>query len=194
PGAVLYERDVPLLGLSPPGAVDARDRRRDVGRPQVDEERLGRGRLAHDRVEYLGHRVRGGVVDEGRHDGVLQEDALQDERLPALLAPSGQAAPLADVVRARLRRWLSPQPVHGPGPDGLVLVELAEGPCLLAPPRQPVLDPAGRGGLARADHPLDQDQPRRAHRPRLRRAADIRSPAPPGSFTLAGWGEPSARW
>ena len=39
--------------------MDARDRCRDVGRPQVDEERLGRGHLAQDRVEDLGHRVRG---------------------------------------------------------------------------------------------------------------------------------------
>ena len=90
-----------------------------------------------------------------------------------------------------------PQLVHGPGPDGLVLVELAERPRVLAPRRQPVLEPpAGGGALARADRPLRSG------------SAAPRSPAqatpppgppisgrlsPPGSGALVGWGQPSAR-
>ena len=107
----------------------------------------GQRHLVQDRVVEPGHDVRGSVVDEGRHDGVLQEDALQDERLLAAEAPLGQPPPLAGRVHLRLarrdvpgvirrpgrQRGGGPQLVHGPGPDRLVVVELAERPHVFAP-------------------------------------------------------------
>jgi hypothetical protein len=117
---------------------------------------------------------------KARHDGVLQEAAFQDDGLPAAHAPLSQPAPLAGRVHARLVRHAipgmarapggprasCPQLVHGPGPDRVILIEFAERPRVFPPARQPILDPLGCGRLARADHSLDQDQPRCAHRPK----------------------------
>ena len=142
PGAVFHEGGIPRCPRLPPGAVDARDRRCDVSRPQVDQERLGGCRLPHDPGEQPGHRLRERAVDESRHDGVLKEAAFQDDRLPAAQASLGQPAPLAGRVCARLVRRVipgrpgspqapradCPQLVHGSGPDGVILGELAECP------------------------------------------------------------------
>ena len=104
PGAVCHEGHVPRRPRVTPDAMDARDRRGDVGWPQVDQERPGGCGLPHDLGEDLLDRARGRAVDEGRHDGVLQEAALHDDRLPAAQAALGQPAPLNGRVHPRAAR------------------------------------------------------------------------------------------
>jgi hypothetical protein len=121
--------------------MDARDRRADIGRPQVNQKRSGGCGLAHDPGEDLMDRARGRTIDESRHDGVLQEAAFHDDRLPVVQAPLGQPAPLTGRVPAgaalghavpgtawpgRLQAGCCPQPVLGPGADRVIGGALAE--------------------------------------------------------------------
>jgi hypothetical protein len=69
--------------------MDARDGRADIGRPQVNQKRFGGCGLALDPGEDLTYRTGGRTVDERRHDGVLQEAAFQDDRLPVAQATLG---------------------------------------------------------------------------------------------------------
>ena len=132
------------------------DRLADAGRAQVNQKRFGGCGLTLNPGEDLIYRARGRIVDEGGHDGVLQEAAFQDDRLPVAQATLSQPAPLTGRVRAgtargpailgaarrpgRLRVGCCPQPVLGPGPDGVIRGAFAEHPHDLLQARQPVPD------------------------------------------------------
>ena len=131
--------------------MDARHRRADAGRAQVNQKRFGGCGLTLNPGEDLIYRARGRIVDEGRHDGVLQEAAFQDDRLRVAQATLSQPAPLTGRVRAgtargpalpgtarrlgRLRVGYCPQPVLGPGPDGVIRGAFAEHPHVFSPGR-----------------------------------------------------------
>ena len=79
------------------------------------------------------------------------------------------------------------QLVHGPGPDGLILVELAEGSRVFPLSRQPVLVHPAVVVLPAPIIPSTRISRAPLTGPGYAAlgTADIRSPAPPGSFTLA---------
>jgi hypothetical protein len=173
-----------------------RSRSPGTGHPHRPSWPLGRGRRRALRGcggDAGAARPGAGMRWSGAHSGT---DARQCRR-PVILwigehAALGQPPPLTDCIAARPARRLAvpgparrprplrngcPQLVHGPGPDRMILGEFAIRSRVFPPARQPPLDLHSRGRLARADHSLDQDQPRRAHRPRLRSDAWLAEPA-----------------
>src|SRR5258707_15844325 len=77
-----------------------------------NQQRLGCHSLALDRSEDLPHRLRRRTLDKGRHDRVLQEGALQDDRLLAVPATLGEPAPLT----GRIDTWISHSAISRGGP------------------------------------------------------------------------------
>src|SRR5262249_45953435 len=130
---------------------------------EIDEERRRwrdtRGEVGEDLL-HDGDRC---IVNEVRHDRILQEGALDDDRLRAACAALGESVPLTGVVHSRIAgRSGAAQEVDGSRADRVIVCTLLEGADLYSSVRQPRGEALGRRRFAGTDHAFDQDEPSRS--------------------------------
>ena len=118
------------------------------------------GMIGSGKTTTAGH-LRDWLSGRGEDVRAYEEGAadhpIRTRRVDELMAAPAPGDP--DVYSAGQWRRGGHQLVHSPGPDGMFRGALIVGAHVFAAAGQPVPEVSGRGGLARADHALDQDQP-----------------------------------